>query len=86
MRSSSATDAKIAAFVILHRNPTPVSSPVSTHHHEKAGLFSSASQSVQSDAAQKKIEGASIVISSAPALKMGETHITTTVPKATRPS
>ena len=63
-----------------------MSSPVNTHHHEKAGLFSSASQSVQSDAAQKKIEGASMVISSAPALKMGVTLMTMTVQNATRAS
>ena len=65
-------------FVILQRKPRPVRIPVSAHHHEDAGLFSSASQSVQSDAAQKKMDGASMVISSAPALKIGETQISTT--------
>ena len=55
----------------LQRNPRPISNPVISQCHEKRGLCSSASQKVNIDASQKKIDNGSIVMRKAPMLKIG---------------
>src|SRR4029078_9213885 len=67
------------AFVYLQRNPSPISRPVTGQYHEKLGLFSTESQKVNIAAIQKKIDGASIVITIAPMLKIGVTFKAITV-------
>src|SRR5437899_3237747 len=68
---TSNTEINSNAFVYLQRNPSPISRPVTGQYHEKLGLFSTASQKANIAAIQKKIDSASIVISTAPMLKIG---------------
>src|SRR5262245_11286676 len=67
------------AFVYFARKPRPMSKPVSGHHAEKFGERSSARQQVSNAADQKKIDNGSIVITSAPAFRIGSTFTSTTV-------
>src|SRR5262245_275427 len=69
--STNNTETNSNAFVYLQRNPSPISRPVTGQYHEKLGLFSTASQNVNMAAIQKKIDNASIVITTAPMLKIG---------------
>src|SRR5207244_9252156 len=67
--STSKTQTTSNAFVYRPRNPSPISNPVSGHHHENCGLFSVASQKVNIAAIQKKIDNASVVRTNAPIMK-----------------
>ncbi len=60
-----------SALVYFERNPSPTSKPVSGQYQEKCGDFSSASQKANIAASQKKIDNASMVIKTAPTLKIG---------------
>src|SRR5262245_12342063 len=65
------TETNSNALVYFERKPSPISRPVTGQYQEKRGLFSKASQNVNIPAIQKKIESASIVIRTAPTLKIG---------------
>src|SRR4051794_28757753 len=65
------TETSSSAFVYLQRNPRPTRNPLSGHHHENAGLRSSASQKVNIAAVQKKMLSGSVVITNEPMLKIG---------------
>src|ERR1700745_2327597 len=69
--STTNTETNSNALVYLQRNPNPISRPVIGQYHDKLGVFSSASQKVNIAAIQKKIDNASIVITTAPMLKIG---------------
>src|SRR5262249_9052442 len=73
--STTKTETNSNAFVYLQRKPNPISRPVIGQYHEprKRSGFSTASQNVNIAAIQKKIDNASIVIRTAPTLKIGVT-------------
>src|SRR5262249_37775793 len=76
------TETNSNALVYFERKPSPISRPVTGQYHEKRGLFSKASQNVNTAAIQKKIESASIVIRTAPTLKIGVRIKATTAHRA----
>ena len=71
--NTTKTETISKAFVYLQRKPSPISRPVVGQYHEpwERSTFSKASQNVNIAVTQKKIDSASIVISTAPMLKIG---------------
>src|SRR5262249_53899229 len=86
MRPSRRTiDTKARALVYLLRKPRPTSNPVIGQYQLPLGVRSSPSQSVNIDAAQKKIESGSMVITRFPMAKIGVTFSATTAQNPTAP-
>jgi hypothetical protein len=69
--STANTEINSNAFVYLQRKPNPINRPVNGQYHVTPGVFSTASQKVNIAATQKKTDSASIVITTAPMLKIG---------------